>query len=106
MLRACDTVHRKTATFSAISTGTTSGRWPGSAPATVRQRRMPRLAARTQSTHWAPTDADCRHSGHAGRSHRVQVSAVARSGWRTHTAVGGAAGGPPYPPGPPNSGPP
>ncbi len=40
------------------------------------------LPPRTQSGHWNPTDALTMHSGQTGRSQRVQLMPVARSGWR------------------------
>ena len=80
MLRACTTVQTKTATLSAIRIGTTNGRPPGSAPATVRQRRTP-PAGRAHAVDALVADRGrCRHSGQAGRPQRVQVSAVGRSG--------------------------
>jgi hypothetical protein len=49
---ASTAVQAYTATLSAISVGTTTGRAPGSAPATVVPGRLSRRPASTQSTHW------------------------------------------------------
>ena len=49
---ACTAVRAKTSRLTATSTGTTRGRTPVGAPATVVARRTSRPAARTQSTHW------------------------------------------------------
>src|SRR6185295_8290421 len=97
MLPDVTTVQANTATFSASSTGVTSGRPPGGAPAMVTPRRAPWWPSATQSTHWAPTAASRRHCGQAGPPQRVQVSAVARSGCRTQT-VGAASEGVEKPP--------
>jgi hypothetical protein len=51
-LPACTTVQMKMTVLIPISVGTTSGRPPGSAPATVVARRPRRTPRPTQSTHW------------------------------------------------------
>ncbi|WP_246477234.1 hypothetical protein [Actinokineospora xionganensis] len=63
-----------------MNTGTRTGLSANSAPATVVARRTSLRACRTQSTHWKPTDASTRHSGHAGRSQRVQRNPVCLPG--------------------------
>ncbi|GAA1878762.1 hypothetical protein GCM10009773_04070 [Williamsia serinedens] len=61
-------------------------------PMVIARGVMPR-DSRTQSTQCWPTAAGVRHSGHAGRPHRVQASPVGRSGCRTHTVRGADGGG-------------
>jgi hypothetical protein len=58
----------------------------------VRNQRRARsdgagAAARTHSKHCEPTAAWIRHSGQAGRPHRVQRRPVSRSGWWKQVAA-------------------
>ncbi|GAA1392286.1 hypothetical protein GCM10009613_36620 [Pseudonocardia kongjuensis] len=97
-LPAIATVSAKIATLATIRPGTSTGRPVRLAPATLRARGTAREDCARQSTQCWPTDAGRRHSGQAGRSHRVQRSPVGRSGCRAHTggpprAGGGAPGG-------------
>ena len=51
-------------------------------PKAVRGSRTAACPAATQSGHWKPTDAGTMHSGQIGRSQRVQLIQVGRSGCR------------------------
>ena len=71
---------RKTATLSPISTNVTSGCSPCRLPEIVLACRTVLRPSATHCRHWKPTDAGDRHSGQAGRPHRVQDSPSAGPG--------------------------